>query len=305
MLRFEPVVPGIYLLRTPFGANWSGVYLVKGSGREDTILIDSGSGDNIVDEAVVPALGAMGMNLKDIGWLTCTHCHGDHIGGHKRLVQRGEMKTAVYEGSAEKIRDPYEYGRRIRTRFPEDSPAPAGELCGILPDKLIADGGRIGGRLRLIAASGHDSDSVCFLDERTNTLLTGDSVQGLGAAGSGLAFYQDVGLYQSSISRLLQEQADQLGAAHDYAPVGAVVSGRKNVEEYLKLCLGVSERYHRILSKWKQEEPKLGIKEAALRLIREEGRTAPGYLFLEMYTVSAHFRAIQGNMEMNREGEGI
>ena len=36
MKYFEEIVPGIKLLRTPFGAFWSGVILVRGETPEET-----------------------------------------------------------------------------------------------------------------------------------------------------------------------------------------------------------------------------------------------------------------------------
>ena len=291
MQYFEEVVPGVKLLRTPFGQYWSGVVLVRGDSPAETVLIDSGASRETVDDCILPALKAEGLRPEDIGWLTCTHCHGDHVGGHFRLRELCTIPVAAFEGSDDKIRDPMKYSKQIRSVFPEDSPAPPKVLLGVEPDRLLKDGEMLAGRLRLIWTPGHDTDTVCWLDEKTGTLITGDSVQGNGADGAGLAFYQDLPAYEESLSRLLSLNASNLVSAHFYAPAGAVALGREAVRQYLKNSAETVERYRRELAALCKRSPQASYQTLAREMIRSEGRQEPEYLFLELYTVRAHLTA--------------
>ncbi len=293
MIRFKEIVPGVQLLQTPFGDNWSGVVLVRGDTPSETVLIDSGANRETVDRCILPALEAEGVGPEQIGWLACTHCHGDHVGGHYRMKELTGIRVAAYEGSADKIRDPMKYSRLIRSVFPEDSPEPPKVLLGVEPDLLVKDNGLLAGRLRLIHTPGHDDDTVCWLDEKTHTLITGDSVQGSGAAGAGLAFYQDLAAYRNSLKRLLALHADHLVAAHFYSPEGAAAVGKAAVEQYLQGSQAVTERYRARIAGYLSENPPADNRELARRLIREEGRQEPNYLFLERYTVRAHLAELR------------
>ncbi len=297
MIGFEEIVPGIKLLRTPFGDYWSGVVLVCGRNAEDTVLIDSGANREVVDDCILPALEAEKIRPEQIGWLTCTHCHGDHVGGHYRIKELTGIRTAVYEGSADKIRNPLKYNKLIRSVFPEDSPEPAKVLLGVEPDRLMKEGELLAGRLRLIHTPGHDEDTVCWLDEKTNTLISGDSVQGSGAAGAGLAFYQDLNAYRGSLKRLAALQAENLLAAHSYSPQGASATGKEAVQDYLQTSMAVTERYDNYLSRWLTETPGTDQRTLARGLIREEGRPEPEYLFLERFTVRTHLEALKTKSE--------
>ena len=82
MPEFVNLAPDIYRLRVPFSGTWTGVVLVRGT---QNVLIDSAASASDVDNYIVPALKKLGMSLSDIHYLACTHCHGDHVGGHARI----------------------------------------------------------------------------------------------------------------------------------------------------------------------------------------------------------------------------
>lgn len=81
--RFLNITKDIYMLKTPAGGVWSGIILIDG---EEKVLIDSGENAEHIDELLVPALKELGIQLQDIAWLCNTHCHGDHVGGHSRIM---------------------------------------------------------------------------------------------------------------------------------------------------------------------------------------------------------------------------
>lgn len=277
----------IYLLQVPFGAYWTGVTIIKGA---EPMVIDSGPSAEMVDKMILPALSEIGCCPEDLRYLVCTHTHGDHVGGHARLLAcAASCKVVASAEQADKLKDPLAYAKRIRTRFPADSPPVQSALRGVRPDLLLENGALLGGRLRLIHAPGHDTDSVCWLDTVSGTLITGDSVQGEGAAGSGLAFYQSLSRYRDSLNALQNIEAQQWVSGHDYAPHGCLFKGPRAVREYLTDCLSVTERYdYRIRRLW--NEGQRNTAELARRLVALEGRTPPPHLFLEMYTVTAHLQ---------------
>lgn len=284
---FKEIVPGILLLESPFGAIWSGIILIRG---EQNILIDSGANAGVVEDCLIPALRSEGLEAGEISWLLSTHSHGDHIGGHYRMRELSGAKIAAFRGSVEKLRDPLKYSRLIRARYPEFSPPPPPVLRGVEPDMLIDDGELFAGRLRLVHAPGHDDDCVCWFDEVTRTLITGDSLQANGAKGQGIAFYQYLPAYRDTLRRLSEIHADNLTASHCYLPCGATALGRRAVEKYISTCRDIVDYYDRFISQ-KLIDGERDLVSITHRLIEESGGRIPEYLFLALYTVGEHIKA--------------
>ncbi len=288
---FNEVVPGIKILKTPFGKSWSGVALVDTS--EGFVLIDSGADANVVDDCIIPALKKENLSFADISWLLNTHSHGDHIGGHKRIKELSAILSATYKDAADKSRNPLKYGKIIRLRFPEYSPPPQTVLEGIEPDKLIGDGEKICGSLSLIHAPGHDDDTVCWFDEKTKTLITGDSLQCSGSENQGIAFYQYVNSYRSTLAKLMDMDIDNIVAGHDYTPFGSLAIGKRAVKEYLQCCVDMSDQYDELIKEiWDQGERDPA--EITRYLITKNNRQVPKFIFLALHTVTTHIRNLFG-----------
>ena len=133
---FIPVTDGVYLLREPFGGTTTGIILLRSA---ENILIDAGGSAALVDSVLVPALAALGLAPRDIDVLTCTHTHGDHIGGFVRMRELGVKQIAAYIKSVDKIRDPLYYNVEIRRAFPENSPPPSAGLVGTTVDTALRE----------------------------------------------------------------------------------------------------------------------------------------------------------------------
>lgn len=288
MPRFEVAGPGIELLRVPLGPIWTGVYLVSG---EKNYIIDSGSDEADAKEVILPALKDRGISPGDIDFLLCTHCHGDHVGGHRALCDAG-YRPACFTGSAAKLRDPLLYSKRIRAEFPEYSPeAPAG-LRGCEPARLIADGELLGGYLRLIHTPGHDSDTVCFLDERSGSLISGDSLQWNGTLTQGTALVMYLDPYIRSVEKLLELHVNRILPAHPYLPSGGAAEGADECEKSLKQCIALMNEYRGFIEKlWDSGEHNAA--EIARGLIDHIGGKQPDFLFLPLYTVREHLTALK------------
>lgn len=286
MKGFVVLAPNVYRLAVPFTGCWTGVVLVTG---KENVLIDSGGSAETMDSCIVPALREMGLEPEDISYLALTHTHGDHIGGASRLCELApKLRVAAFAASKERVRDPLGYSRAIRARFPNDSPlAPAG-LRGVEPDLLLEDGERIGS-LRLLHTPGHDTDSCCYLDERTATLITGDSLQLNGTASQGCSLLMDAVAYGQTLERLMCLPIENIVCGHPYLPLGAEAIGREASCRYLAECL----KCHAHDEGFVAGMMAAGEKHAhtiARRLIEEVKGTVPAYLFLPLHTVEEYMK---------------
>ena len=280
---FEPVADGIFLLKTPFNGLWSGVYLIR---RETNILIDSGASAETVDSTILPALKDLGMELRDLSYLLCTHTHGDHVGGHHRLRELANLPCGVFEGGTDKLRNPLKYSKLIRDSFPGYSPAPPAILNGVEPDFLLKDSDTIG-PLELIHTPGHDTDTVCFLDRETRTLLTGDSIQGNGTVLQGCALYMNLPDYRKSIRNLQGKTISAIVTGHPYLPWNTPVLRAEKAADCLKDALEITDLYDTIIANAIQTGETDSAK-LAEHLIRAIGGQMPEYLFLALHTITEH-----------------
>ena len=287
---FEEILPGTYLLKVPFGPVWTGVILVKG---EKNLLIDSSQLEP--ETYLIPALADLGMKPSDIDWLLCTHAHGDHIGGLYALHKKYGVKVAALDSAADALRDPVKVAIRVRTRFPKNSPPPQSYLKGIEPDRLLKEGELLEGRFRAIAAPGHDDDCLVWLDTKTGTAFTGDSLQANGTVCQGIGFYRDLAAYRSTLSKLADEKIENIVCGHGYDGIGSVVRGRDAVASAIRYCEERVALYgKRIASYLKEgvpvEEEPVSL---AVRLIKEVGCGMPEKLFLALHTVSEHLKELR------------
>ncbi len=284
MLRFEELYPDVYLLKVPFSGLWTGVVLITG---EENCLIDSGAKDADVDQLILPALAELGLDLHSVTWLLNTHSHGDHIGGHARIRKLANLKVAAHASSAPKVEDPVPYAIETRTKFPEYSPAPQSYLQGVPVDRVLEDGEVIAGRLQVIHTPGHDDDCVCWLDLKTKTLVTGDSLQGNGTPAQGVGFYKDLESYLASVRKLQKLPIEHMICGHEYDEIGWNISGAENVQEALRICLETAGKYHDFI--WQLYRSGIADPvEIAMELIKTHGCAMPERLFLALYTVIQH-----------------
>lgn len=293
MPEFVQVRPNIYRLAVPFSGTWTGVTLVRG---KHNVLIDSAAKSADVDEWIVPALEKMGLSLAQLDYLACTHCHGDHVGGHTRIKELcPDLKVACYTLSQDKVENPLKYSKLIRASFPPYSPEAPAALRGVKADVLVQDGQILTDDLRLIATPGHDNDTVCWLDERTNTLITGDSLQLDGTITQGTALVMDLPGYRATLRKLAELPIDCIVSGHDYLPLGDFAEGPQAVGAYLAACGRSMDLYTQFI----REQWDAGDHDPAslaVKLIRHIDGVMPDFLFLPLYTVTQILKS------MNLEG---
>ena len=276
MIQFEKIAENLYLLKVPFGPVWTGVVLLTG---KENILIDSAATDTDVEEIVLPALKAMG--IEKLHYLINTHSHGDHIGGNFRLRQLLDFKVAAYAGTATKVADPVPYAIATRTKFPAYSPAPQSFLKGVQVDVILQDGEVLADRLQVIHTPGHDDDCVCLLDLPTGTLITGDSLQGNGTICQGVGFYKSLPGYLYTLDKLQKTNIKTILCGHDYDGIGYLST---EPQKTLSYCRSRVDAYGTFIENHKHEAP-AAIAES---LIETQGCGMPERLFMALYTVTEH-----------------
>ncbi|MDD3336169.1 MAG: MBL fold metallo-hydrolase [Eubacteriales bacterium] len=284
MDAFVKLAENVYRLEVPFPGCWAGAVLVRG---EENILVDSGGCAETVDTAIVPALAALGLRPTDITWLALTHVHGDHVGGLGRLREiHPGLKVAAFADSAERVADPRAYSAEIRARFPAYSAATPARLDGAKLDLPLEDGDCLG-PLKLLHTPGHDTDSCSYLDTRTGTLITGDSLQLNGTVSQGCALLMDVVGYERTLHRLLDTPVQTIVCGHPYLPLGPGAEGADECRRYLEACLACY-RHDEGFVNGMLAAGESDIAVIARALVDEVGGKEPKFLFLPMTTVAEY-----------------
>lgn len=284
MEKFQLIIKDIYRLKVPFGSGWTGIILVNGV--KNKILIDSGASKEHIDNYLIPALNELNLDISDIDYLCCTHCHGDHVGGHTRIKSLANIKVSCYENSADKLLNPMKYSIEIRSIFPEYSPAPPDVLDGVKADILLKDTELLADRLEIVTTPGHDNDCICLFDHETKTLISGDSLQGNGTKSQGIALCMYIQDYIKSLQKLADMDIENIIAGHDYLVTGNIAIGRKQTKEYIIKCRKVVDIYLNYIIK--QKITKSGeLINIARGLVEFMGNSEPDYMFLPLYTVKS------------------
>ena len=284
---FEPIIGNLKLLRVPFGTSWTGVILVD---DDKKILIDSGALASDVDNVILPALQELGYTLESIDYLVNTHSHGDHIGGYSRILELAPEITVVAASTdAANVENPAALAIRTRGKYPAVSPTPQSYLKGVSVDRILHNGEDLDGILTLMETPGHDGGCVCWVDQKTKTAITGDSLQGNGTDSQGIGFYQDLDAYRASVRKLLNGDVENLLCGHDYDKLGYLICGKDAVARALQGCLALTELYQKFvdaeLSAGNTDPAKI-----AEKLIAQHGCGVPNYLFMSVYSVCEHIR---------------
>lgn len=290
--HFEELAPGLFVLRAPFNTIWSAVYFVRG---EKNVLVDSCVDDGAVDDCIIPALEEIGVRPETVSYLINTHAHKDHAGGNGRFAERSGCALAAYETCVDKLRNPLKYNRATRTVYPEYSPLPAAYIPENIPDLIVRDGDMLGDRLRVYYAPGHDTECIMLHDLKTNSLLTGDSLQGfgtLGVDGAGIAFYKDLPGYRSTIRKARELDPENIIAGHDFSPMGFFAKGKAEVKVFLDACEEATMLYDCLVRR-QLDSGVTDVAAIARYLLRSVGAEEPPYLFMTMFTAAEHIRELK------------
>jgi len=208
MKNVEKVAEDLYLIKQPLEDIFTGVTVIIGG--KSVGVVDTGL-ETTPTEYILPLLSGWGHAAGKIEWAVNTHSHDDHILGNRLLKEKTNAKIAVHELDAEAV--------------------------GMVDLKLKdGDAIKLGERLfRIVHTPGHTAGSICLYDEKSQTLLTGDSVQGRGVEEGQVFLTATKEEYVRSMKRLLTLKISTVVLAHPYRPFRkAVVTGEEPKEIILQ-----------------------------------------------------------------------
>ncbi len=208
----DQLEPGIarVLAPNPSAFTYTGTqtYLV---GDDEVAVIDPGPDLPEHLEALEQAIGG-----RRVAAIMCTHTHRDHSPAARPLAQ---ATGAPIIGCAPLVLD--DAGPRADAAFDRD----------YAPDRVLEDGETVevdGRRLTAVATPGHTSNHLCFADEASGALFTGDHVMGWSTT---VVFPPDgdMAAYMASLDKLQQRDDRIYYPAHG----PAVTNPRQHVRGFI------------------------------------------------------------------------
>lgn len=190
--------------------HWEETHCYLLNGAERSLLIDTGLGIcNIYDEVVK-------LTDKPIS-AVATHIHWDHVGGHQYFpdfyAHGAELNwlSGAFPLSRETIQEMV----LDRCDPPEDFDVSAYTMFQGTPSRLLTDGDKIdlGGRvIEVLHTPGHSPGHMCFWEQETGYLFTGDLVY----KDTLLAYYPstDPAAYLASLEKIAALPASRIFPAH-------------------------------------------------------------------------------------------
>jgi glyoxylase-like metal-dependent hydrolase (beta-lactamase superfamily II) len=172
--------PGVTVIDTGMTGQreLNAVYLIAAA---EPCLVEAGPGADA--DAVVAALGELGIDPHDLAHIALTHVHIDHAGAAGELLRRFPRATVwVHELGAPHLVDPTRllastartYGEeRMRRFYGATLPCPADRL------RVVVDGGEIDlgdRRLHVVDTPGHASHHVALHESAGGAMFTGEAI---------------------------------------------------------------------------------------------------------------------------------
>jgi glyoxylase-like metal-dependent hydrolase (beta-lactamase superfamily II) len=187
--------------------------------REDDglTLVDCGWKADDVRAALDAGLAEIGASLADVRRLLVTHAHFDHYGLAGSLLRDGVPTLYIHEADDAfaklMLTDPIETDRVADAWIAHNGFTVTGSLEDDVhynrteyaePTARPVDGDRIG-RLRAVHTPGHTPGHLCYVDERSGKMLTGDHVLARVTPHVGTWFpptYDALGAYVDSLRKV-------------------------------------------------------------------------------------------------------
>ena len=202
----------IHRLTLPYKDIFTTVYTV--CTPEGVLLFDAASFPEDTQQRILPFLQKIGIDPARIRYIFISHNHKDHSGSLDALMEA--MPQAVVLSRSEKLKE--RLGEKVFS---------------------LEDGASVLDVLRVVAIPGHTADSAGILDTRTDTLISGDSLQSYGICGSG-EWASNINFpaeHICALKKLRNLPIRQLLTAHNYEPYGYRADGEEQVAAYLDSCL--------------------------------------------------------------------
>ncbi len=205
----------LYKLDVPFEDIYTSVFFLK-LGEGEWAVIDTATTAGDVNTYIIPAATALGITTAQIKAILLTHDHADHAGGLPTLFPKCANAT-VYGVSASNSTA----GGRYRS---------------------VSDGTTLfDGKVKCVTLRGHAAEACGWLDTRSKTIMTGDSIQFYGAGQYGCQLYGGLTHYEASMAKLktmaTNGEVENIIISHRYVPVSSVSVGKANSVEYMDIAI--------------------------------------------------------------------
>ena len=219
----ERINDNIHFFRIDYKDIFTTVYVVKTP--VGVLVFDAASFDCDIDNSIKPALDELSISEDELKYVFISHNHIDHAGGLKRFLEVYPNVTVLSRSEALAEKHP---GATVLS--PNDN-------------DVILD------VLRVITIPGHTMDAMGILDTRTDSLISGDSLQLYGIFGSGLwgSNINFVPEHREAIAKLRTIKIAEIMTAHDYHPLGQRYIGEEKVAAALDYCIEPLERVAKII----------------------------------------------------------
>jgi glyoxylase-like metal-dependent hydrolase (beta-lactamase superfamily II) len=277
------------------------------------VLVDPGWNAPESLAALSGGLATMGASLGDVRGVLVTHVHPDHYGLAGRVRELSGAWVALHPADAALIHDRYEEVDALLERtvaWLRDTGIPTAELPDMRdasialrefvvvarPDVLLEDGDRPevpGWQLVAVHTPGHTPGHLCFHEERSGLLLTGDHVLPMITANISVhpqSSSDPLGEYLASLERLRkyaggpalpghQWRFDNLGERIDQM----VAHHQRRLEEAEALVAAGAETVYQVATRLRWSRPwdqirgfmrraAIGETQAHLVLLERRGR---------------------------------
>ena len=192
----EQVLDGLWSIPVPIpGSPLPYVLAYAFAVPDGVVLVDPGWNAPEALAALTEGLGVAGARLEDVRGVLVTHIHPDH-GLAARIRECRAPGSVSHPADAALVTDRYEDVDDLlerTSRWVGQTGAPAADLAELRdasmalrrfvvagqPDVLVGDGDRPevpGWRLLAVHTPGHTPGHLCFVEERSGAVLTGDHV---------------------------------------------------------------------------------------------------------------------------------
>ncbi len=263
--------PDIFLFpvetRTLPPATHTNCYVMGGS---EIIILDPASPYEKEQRALDQFLDSLLAEGRRVREIFITHHHPDHVGGVDYLRRRLGVPVAAHRLTAERLA-----GTVTVDRYVEDN-------------EIIELQGDPGLRLRVLHTPGHTRGHICFYEEKTGAIITGDLIVGIGTVvidppEGNMQHYFD------SLRRLLElPLLSSLFPAHG----PAIGSARHKIEEYIE---------HRLMRENKiMDAVSAGCETPADIVEAAYTDVSPSLYWLAERSTAAHLEKLEAEGRVNR-----